>query len=336
AHHRAGGPLNSHTFIEVYFLNNPCGDLINVGSNLPTLDILTENVVKDMVVADFDGDGLGELVTMMDYKTSDGLPQIRYYPDLNNNADGWLNYYEWHIDWDEDIQCAAVLAGHAMGYDPLPVEKDLIIVGENGDFRIAYNLRTGVQGAFPFDGSPTTMNRPVAPFKEFTNVTGAAVYSKHDYEGYYYPLLAITGNTPSTEYTHIVHYDIVDESIVSPWSLCSGPIYPYTPPTPVPPTPSYPIVQTSGMVYCPVQRGTSGTFQRHLVIPANVDLFTEYAIALMNPCFGTSPDDPFVNCQKELNMIQSGVISLGTTRNAESDSISYMPTPTPPGATPTP
>lgn len=336
AYHRPGGAGNSHTFVEVYFLNNPCGDLINVGASLPPLDLITENKIKDMVVSDFDGDGLGELVIMMDYKTSDGLPQVRYYPDINNNSDGWLNFYEWTIDWDQDIECAAVIAAHAQGYSPMPIEKDLIIVGENGDFRIAYNQRTGNQGMFPFNTSTTSLNRPTMPFKEFNNVTGAVVYDKHAYNGSYHPLLAISGNTSGAEYTHLVHYDIDDEIIDYPWSNCSGPIYPYTPPTPLPPTPVYPVVQTAGMAYVPVQYGTTSTYNRNLIIPANIDLFADYSIALLNPCTGTSPDDPYVNCQLELNMIATGITCVASTRNAESDEISNMSTPTPMGATPTP
>ncbi|MBN1296869.1 prepilin-type N-terminal cleavage/methylation domain-containing protein [bacterium] len=337
AYRRPGSPTTASYFLEVFFLNNPCGDLINIGGDLPVYQQLSEHVIKDMVIADFDGDGLGELVTMSNATTSDGIAQIRYYPDLNNTASGWTYFHDWHINWGVDIDCAKILAANTTNEYSAPVEKDLVIVAENGDFRIIQNLRTGIQGSFPFPTSETDFVVPVAPYDQIINVTGAEVYNKNQNDGTSPDLvLAISGNCPDTEFTHIVHYNL-GAGVGAPYSLCTGPIFPYNPPTPLPPTPVYPSVQTIGLAYVPVREGVSSTINRTLVIPSIVDLFTDYSIALWNPCYGLGgTNDPYVNCQLELNMISTSINCLTTTRNEYSDSISSMPTPTPIGGTPTP
>jgi len=334
AYHRANPPSDFHTYIEVFFLNSPCGDLINTGASLPILDIATEKEVKDMVISDFDGDGVGELVVLIDSMTSESIPQIRYYPDLNNIATGWDNYYEWFVDWGVDIQCSNVIAASAIAPgDPIPLQKDLIIIAENGDFRIVKNLVTGIPGSMPFPISESSFLGPLPPFSGFSEVAGAVVYNRETYIGNnYYPVLAITGTTFTGGYQQISHFDISDPINSVQMNACTGAIYPYATPAP-PATPSYPIVQPVGLAYAPVENGVN--HNRHLIIPSYIDMTNDFAIILTNPCNYTDPSSTDVSCNFELNMIPAGITCLTTTRSTLSDSISYMPSPTP-AATPSP
>jgi len=336
AYRRPGPP--ERVFLEVFFLNSECGDLINSGSILPALDIPTDLTIKDMLVSDFDGDGFGELVVMWNNIPSQGGSQIRYYPDINNRADGWLDFTEWFIDWGEDVECAKLIAANAMMGYPQTVEKDLIVVAENGDFRIIQNERTGHQGTLPFPTDPMVFHKPANVNFPMTNVSDAVVYNLQQFDTAYEPVLAILENSDVSEYYHMVHYHVSDPMNIFEETAGIGPIFHYA--TPIPPaTPEYPIVQPVSMSYVPTEQGSLRN--RNLIIPARLNLASYYFFAIMNPCIFSTTSLPPANCSFELSSTVSGYTASATLRSSESEFISYMPTPTPivsatPFVTPTP
>lgn len=325
AYRRPGVP--SQTFLEVFFLNIQCGDLVSVGSLLPIEGFVTENSIQDMLISDFDGDGLGELVILWDSPVSAGTSQIRYYPDLNNTATGWLDYQDWFIDWGVDVQCTKLIATQATLGIPVPVEKDLIVVAENGDFRLIPNHRTGVPGDMPFPTAASDFFSPLMMNFDMENITAAAAYNRINHDLDYHPVLALVGQCPSDQYHHIIHYDISDPANIFEMPMDSGPIVPLVG-TPAP-TPVYPIVNPLDMVYAPTT-DMSGNFRnRNLIIPTFFNLNYYYFIALMNPVDYHDTTHIWANCQFEMAGLLGGLTCITSTTNSYSEFISYMPTPTP-------
>ncbi|MBN1878902.1 prepilin-type N-terminal cleavage/methylation domain-containing protein [bacterium] len=321
AYHRYNGAPTEKTLIEVMALNYNCGDLISV-SNPPPLSLDTNRIIKDMLIADFDGDGIGELVTMTSHFGTEGVSQIRYYPDIFNQ--GWSTYHEFPIlNFGTNVQCAKLVADTVYTGNAKPIEPDLIIVGENGRFAVITNRRSGTVSPNPFN---TTIRYSTSDaFDRFSTVTGAVVYDSNNLSSVYEPVMAISGNSDVSDNVQLVHYQMTDIATSTiPLANCSGSIWP---------TPGE-IISTKGMSYVPVF-GTVNS-DTYLVIPVNVGGI-DYATFIKNPVLSSGPVfDPSVSCQLELYSVIGGINCITSTRNELSGDLGTMPTPTVLPATPTP
>lgn len=320
AYHRYDGTANERNFLEILALNAPCGDLLTVSSPAPMMSY-SNRIIKDMLIDDFDGDGVGELVTMTSHVGGEGYAQIRYYPDIHGA--GWSLYHDFPpLDFGTNVQCAKLVSGTVYTGNNKPVEPDLIVVAENGQFAVFTNRRAA-------PGSPNPWNTTVRfstseAFTRFSTVTDAALYDSSNMSGPYAPLLAICGNSDTADDVQLVHYDMSNTSLPTiPLNHCSGSIWP---------VPNQ-LIATRGMSYVPVM-GTFG-IDTYLVIPTNV-AGIDYVVFLKNPAMMTGPlYDPNISCQKELYTIIGGINCITSTRNALSGELGDMSTPTP-AVSPTP
>ncbi len=312
ASHRYDGTSMEKTLLEIFALNAPCGDLIPVTSP-PPLIFDSNRIIKDMLIADFDGDGLGELVTMSNHVAADGVSQIRYYPDIAGM--GWSHFYEFPVlDFGTNIQCSKLVAATVYTGLDHPIEPDLIVVAENGRFAVLQNLRDGSDNPF----ASTIRFSTIEAFDRFNSVTGAVVYDANNMDGAYYPVLAISGNSAIVDNVQLVHYEMFNMTTATiPLVNCSGTIWPFLASN----------LNVKGLAYVPVQ-GALG-IDTYLVLPVNVAGY-DFCVFIKNPVSATiSLTDPAVSCQLELLSIVGGINCITSTRNALSEDLSTMPTPSP-------
>lgn len=309
AYHRYTGSSPELSFIEIYALNLTCGDLIPAPYHSPlTVYGPQGRMFKDMVIADFSGNGVGELAVLNN--AADGSPQITIYKNIASND--WsdaitlppLNFYI------EGIQCAKLVVGSVLNGNRKYVEPDLIVVAENGQFAVLRNARNGTVSftEIYYPGVYSTI------FDNFNNVAGAVMYDASNFaENDYWPVLAVAGN--SDEQFHLAHYDMRTETSVTLMTSASGPLW-Y----------SSPLSSTlKGLTYVPLE-SSPDSVSTYLVVPARIDGF-DYVIVSKDPVTYTSLIDS--TCSKQLLDTYGGINCITSTRNALSQFLSYMPTPTP-------
>ncbi len=290
-----------HSSLSIVYLDEPCGGFFE-SSCVPF--VIPDTEVVDLVLDDFDGDGVDELVVLTNAQALTGPPQLLYFNDLGNCNAGWnLQFQEPELFPFPEIP-AQVDSGFILS--PEGTNPDLIVVSRTGNLRVIPN---SVAGVFLPPYNPAVTALPPFNAVDFQSVTGFDVYKSAN-SALLHPQIAVLGR--NVAYNHLASYGFPDsptEYNMEYQANCSGSIYPTPLPTETP-LAIFPLA----MEYFEFER--IGPNLPVLAIGAIPDISTRELILIMDPCGGALMDICRIDLS-ETGLIFGNITCITSTRKVQ-------------------